>query len=129
MPTARGEFLTTCYDNGTIGRISADGKDLPPYTHDKDGNKFVGPERFRARRPRRHLLHTSGTRPAAIDGKVFYIAADGTITLEAGDVHNANGMAVSRDGKILYVIETEENRLIKFKIGADGVAVGPARFS
>ncbi|TLY90709.1 MAG: SMP-30/gluconolactonase/LRE family protein, partial [Gammaproteobacteria bacterium] len=35
IPTARGEFLTTCYDSGTIGRISADGKDLPPYSHDK----------------------------------------------------------------------------------------------
>jgi hypothetical protein len=24
--TARGEFLTTCYDSGTIGHIAADGK-------------------------------------------------------------------------------------------------------
>src|SRR5207237_2658312 len=27
IPTARREFLTTCYDSGSIGRISADGKD------------------------------------------------------------------------------------------------------
>ena len=46
VPTARGEFLTTCYDNGTIGRIAADGKTLPAYTHDKDGNAFVGPNDF-----------------------------------------------------------------------------------
>ncbi len=46
IATAHGEFLTTCYDNGTIGRISADGKTLPPYTHDKDGNPFVGPNDF-----------------------------------------------------------------------------------
>jgi gluconolactonase len=26
VPTARGEFLVTCYDNGTIGRVAADGK-------------------------------------------------------------------------------------------------------
>jgi sugar lactone lactonase YvrE len=38
VPTAAGEFLTTCYDNGTIGRMAANGKLLPPYTHDKDGN-------------------------------------------------------------------------------------------
>ena len=38
-------------------------------------------ERFRARRARRHLLHRLGPpRPEAIDGKVFYIAADGIIT-------------------------------------------------
>src|SRR3984957_21204483 len=42
-PTARGEFVTTCYDNGSIGRMSADGTVLPAYTHDKDGNKFLGP--------------------------------------------------------------------------------------
>ena len=29
IATARGEFLTTCYDNGTIGRISARWQDAP----------------------------------------------------------------------------------------------------
>src|SRR6201996_1516590 len=43
VPTSKGEFLTTCYDNGSIGRMSAEGKPLPPYTHDKDGHPFVGP--------------------------------------------------------------------------------------
>ena len=28
IPTVRGDFITTCYDNGTIGRVSADGKVL-----------------------------------------------------------------------------------------------------
>jgi hypothetical protein len=46
IPTSRGEFLTTCYDSGSIGSISSDGKDLPAYTHDKDGNAFVGPNDF-----------------------------------------------------------------------------------
>ena len=39
---------------------------------------------------------------------------------KASDLHNANGIAVSKDGKILYVVETNENRLLKFRIGADG---------
>jgi gluconolactonase len=42
----RGEFLTTCYDNGSIGRFDALGKTLPPYTEDSRGNKFVGPNDF-----------------------------------------------------------------------------------
>lgn len=46
VPTAQGEFLVTCYDNGTIGRIAANGANLPPYTQDKDGNHFVGPNDF-----------------------------------------------------------------------------------
>lgn len=121
IPTARGEFLTTCYDSGSIGRISADGRDLPPYTHDKDGHPFVGPNDF-APDHRGGLYFTcSGTAPGpVIDGKIFYLAAGGTITQEATDVHSANGIVVSNDGSILYAIETEDHRLIQFKIAADG---------
>jgi gluconolactonase len=120
VPAARGEFLTTCYDNGSIGRMSADGKVLPAYTQDKDGNKFHGPNDFAPDDHGGIYFTASGTPPEARDGKVFYIAADGTISLKAGDLHNANGLAVSKDGKTLYVVETSEYRLDKFKIGSDG---------
>jgi len=120
VPTGRGEFLTTCYDNGTIGRIAADGKSLPPYTHDKDGRAFVGPNDLAPDSRGGIYFTTSGSHGDAIDGKVFYIAANGTVSLEADDVHNANGLAVSKDGTILYVVETDENRLLKFRIGTDG---------
>ena len=59
-----------------------------------------------------------GIRVAVIDGKVFYLAADGTIEQKASNVHSANGVAVSKDGKILYVVETEGHRLLQFNIGA-----------
>jgi gluconolactonase len=121
IPTARGEFLTTCYDNGTLGHIAADGRDLPPYAHDKDGRAFVGPNDFAPDRHGGIYFTCSGTAPGpVIDGKIFYLAADGTITQEATEVHSANGIVVSNDGEILYAIETEDNRLIEFKIGADG---------
>jgi gluconolactonase len=121
IPTARGEFLTTCYDSGTIGRITADGKDLPPYSHDKDGNAFVGPNDFAPDHHGGIYFTCSGTAPGpVIDGKIFYIAPDGTISQKATDVHSANGIVVSNDGRILYAIETEDHRLIQFKIGADG---------
>jgi gluconolactonase len=121
VPTSAGEFLATCYDNGTIGRIAADGANLPPYTHDKEGNAFVGPNDFAPDGHGGIYFSCSGSHGDAIDGKVFYVASDGTISLVAGDVHNANGLAVSRDGAILYVVETDENRLLKFKIDAGGL--------
>jgi len=121
IPTARGEFLITCYDSGTIGHIAADGRDLPPYSHDKDGNAFVGPNDFAPDRHGGMYFTCSGTAPGpVIDGKIFYIAADGTISQKATDVHSANGIVVSNDGRILYAIETEDHRLIQFKIGPDG---------
>jgi hypothetical protein len=62
----------------------------------------------------------SGHLEPAIDGNVFYIAADATITQVAIDLHNANGLAVSADGMTRYVVETEEHRLLQFSIAADG---------
>ena len=118
--TAQGEFLTTCYDSGTIGRISAAGKTLPPYSHDREGNAFLGPNDFAPDDHGGIYFTTSGDPGPVINGKVFYLAADGSIAQRAGDVHSANGVAVSKDGKILYVVETEVHRLIQFKIGAGG---------
>jgi gluconolactonase len=121
IATARGEFLTTCYDSGTIGRIAADGKDLTPYSHDKDGNAFKGPNDFAPDRRGGIYFTCSGTAPGPkIDGKIFYLAPDGTISQKATEVHSANGIVVSGDGQILYAIETEDHRLIRFKIGPDG---------
>ena len=121
IPTASGEFLTTCYDGGTIGHIAADGKDLPPYSHDKDGHLFVGPNDFAPDHHGGIYFTCSGTAPGpVIDGKIFYLAADGTITQQATEVHSANGIVVSNDDRILYAIETEDNRLIQFKIGPAG---------
>jgi sugar lactone lactonase YvrE len=117
IPTVRGDLVTTCYDNGTIGRMSADGTGLPAYTHDKDGNKFVGPNDFAPDNHGGIYFTTSGDPGPVINGKVFYMAADGTITQEASDVHSANGLAVSKDGKVLYVVESEVHRLLQFKIG------------
>jgi sugar lactone lactonase YvrE len=125
IPTGRGEFLVTCYDSGTIGRISADGKDLPPYTHAKDGTAFVGPNDFAPDRRGGIYFTCSGTAPGpVIDGKIFYIAPDGTISQKAADIHSANGIAVTNDGTTLYAIETEEHRLIQFKIAPDGSLSG-----
>lgn len=117
IATMRDEYLTTCYDNGTIGRISADGGTLPAYTQDKDGHKFVGPNDFAPDAHGGIYFTTSGHPGRAIDGKVFYLAADGTIEQEAEYVESANGVAVSKDGKLLYVIETEGHRLLQFNIG------------
>jgi gluconolactonase len=120
LPTVRGEFVTTCYDNGSIGRIAADGKVLPAYTHDKDGNPFVGPNDLAPDGHGGIYFTASGHLGPVIDGKVFYIAPDRAITQVAIDLHNANGLAVSADGTILYVVETEEHRLLQFLIGPGG---------
>src|SRR5581483_8101787 len=99
--------------------MSAEGKPLPPYAHDKAGNAFLGPNDFA---PDGHVglyFTCSGTPGPIINGKVFYMAADGAIAQQAVDLHSANGLAVSKDGRILYVVETEDPRLVEFDIAAD----------
>ena len=120
IPTAQGEFLTTCYDSNSIGRISADGRTLPPFTEDKAGNKLVGPNDFAPDGHGGIYFTASGHPGSAIDGKVFYLAADGTLEQKAENVESANGVVVSKDGKLLYVIETEGHRLLEFNIGPGG---------
>jgi len=121
VTNAAGQFLTTCYDSGTIGRISADGKTLTPYSKDSNGHGFVGPNDLAPDKKGGVYFTGSGHEGPAIDASVYYINKDGTtVTQVADDLHNANGLAVSNDGKTLYVIETEENRLLQFAINEDG---------
>jgi gluconolactonase len=126
VATAHDEFLTTCYDNGTIGRFDAEGRTLPAYDHDASGNKFEGPNDFASDGAGGFYFTASGdsSHGPATNGKVFHIAPDGRITQKITGVHNANGIAVSRDGRRLYLVETDENRLLQFDIAADGALSG-----
>jgi len=126
--TPRGEFLTTCYDSGTIGRLSADGKPLPAWDHDNQGRKFVGPNDFALDHDGGIYFTCSGEPGKSGNSNVFYIAADGTISLAAPDMHNANGIALSLDGRTLYVIETDENRLLRFEVHGAGKLSGRQLF-
>ena len=121
LPTHAGEFVVTGYDSHSIERISADGKPLPPYTHDKDGHPFVGPNDFAPDKKGGIYFTGSGSGASpAIDGLVFYIARDGVITRVAQYLHNANGLVVSNDGKVLYVVETDDSRILQFDVKDDG---------
>ena len=126
--TPRGEFLTTCYDSGTIGRLTTDGKPLPAWDHDNEGRKFVGPNDFALDHDGGIYFSCSGEPGKSGNSNVFYIAANGTISLAAPDMHNANGIALSLDGRTLYVIETDENRLLRFKVDGAGKLSGRQLF-
>lgn len=121
VPTAKGGFLTTCYDNGSIGHFDARGHTLSPYTQDAAGHKFVGPNDFAPDAHGGCYFTTSGdmSHGPVTDGKVFYIAPDGQITQQVTDVRNANGIALSKDGRHLYLVETDANLVSQFDVAAD----------
>jgi gluconolactonase len=116
-----GSFLVTCYDSGTIARVSADGKTLGSIDKDSDGQALVGPNDFTADGKGGVYFSASGPWESfPIVGKVYHLAADGTVRAVADDLHYANGLAMSPDGRTLYVCESEAYRIVQFAVAADG---------
>jgi sugar lactone lactonase YvrE len=119
--TAGGDFLVTCYDSGSIARISSIGDTIANYKKDRVGQPFTGPNDFAADRKGGVYFTASGPwESAPIVGKIFHINAQGGISEVANDLHYANGLAMSLDGKTLYCAESEAHRVIQFTVKADG---------
>ncbi len=122
VPTHSGEMLVTCYDSGQIARISNAGKTVATYKNDKDGQTFIGPNDFAADKQGGVYFTASGPwESAPIVGKIFYINPKGIISEAANDIHYANGLALSNDGKTLYCAESEASRVIQFSVGSNGL--------
>jgi sugar lactone lactonase YvrE len=116
-----GDFLVTCYDSGSIARVSAKGETLANYAKDADGGTLLGPNDLTLDRKGGAYFTASGPwESAPIVGHVYRIDASGKIVSVADDLHYANGIELSHDGKTLYVIESEAARVIQFAVAEDG---------
>jgi len=114
------DFLITCYDSGSIARVSPGGTTIN-YTTDTAGDALVGPNDIVLDGKGGAYFTASGPwETAPIVGKVYHLAADGSITMLADDIHYANGIELSLLGKMLYVNESEAGRVISFKVADDG---------
>jgi gluconolactonase len=113
-----GELLVACYDNGSVVRITTSGKLRETISHDDAGGVFNSPNDFAVDSVGGVYFTGSGTRD--IPGKVYYRDPAGHVKLVAENISNANGLAVSKDGKLLYVAESGKRRLLTFEIGAGG---------
>ena len=114
-------FIIAGYDDGTIVLTDADGKTTRVIDKDDEGNKLLGPNDIALDGKGGAYVSLSGpweTDP--IVGKVVHVTADGKVSIVAKDIHYANGLVLSKDGKTLYVNESEANRLIQFTVGDDG---------
>ena len=121
VAASAGDFLVTCYDSGSIVRISPDGKTIAEYKQDKSGQSFQGPNDFAADAKGGVYFTASGPwESEPIVGKIFYMDPKGDIRLVADDLHYANGIVLSRDGMTLFLAESEASRVIQFKVQQDG---------
>jgi len=114
------DLAVTCYDNGTIARVGKDGKTVATYDKASDGSTLLGPNDLTADGKGGVFFTASGPWEAGpIVGKVYHLAPDGTIRVLADDLHYANGIALSADGKRLMVNESEAGRVISFAVADD----------
>lgn len=117
-----GDFLITCYDANTLVRISPDGRTLETLDQDADGQPFIGPNDAVEDAKGGIYFSASGTWDvtAPITGRILYVHPDGAIIEVANDIHYANGLALSPDGRTLYVSEMAAQRVLKFAVNDDG---------
>ena len=124
-----GDFLVTCYDAGIIARISAEGKTTDEYKQDRDGRGFQGPNDFVVDQKGGVYFTASGPwESEPIVGMVFYMNPKDEIMQVADDLHYANGIALSNDGKTLFLAESEASRVIQFEVQQDGGLAGRRLF-
>ena len=127
---AGADFLVTCYDENTLVRVSPAGETLQVYDKDAAGAAFVGPNDFVADAAGGVFMSASGPwETAPIVGKILYRAPDGTLRTVADDLHYANGLALSPDGRTLYCSETYGYRIVAFDVGEGGSLANRREFA
>src|SRR5436190_13727468 len=133
--TKQGTFLLACTDaQGAILELDVTGKELHRWTADQKGQSFDGGINDIVVADNGGAYATvfgpyEGD-PTAVAGRVVYRAPGSDAWVEvANDLNYANGIAVSRDQKTLYVDETVGNCILKFTIEPDGRLSHRANFA
>jgi len=115
----QGNLLVACYDTGLVIRIGLDGKTIASISRDSSGQPLINPNDL-TKDPKGGVYFTASAENARKSGKVYYLLPDGLPHPVATGVDYANGVAVSADGRHLYVGESAQDRILIFDILADG---------
>ncbi|MGD9511223.1 MAG: SMP-30/gluconolactonase/LRE family protein [Geminicoccaceae bacterium] len=130
LASAGADLLVTCYDENSLVLVSATGETLQVYQRDDLGVPFVGPNDFATDATGGVFMSASGPwETAPIVGKILYRGPEGGLRPVADDLHYANGLALSPDGKTLYCSETYAYRIVAFDVGENGSLANRREFA
>lgn len=119
-----GEHLVCDGSRNAVLVLSAEGKILRNAAFGRSGGLEI-------RTPNDLTLDAHGgfyfTDSVVETGAVHYVARDGTLRLIARELDFPNGIALTPDGKKLYLAESQKNRLLVLDVRAPGVVAGPPR--
>jgi sugar lactone lactonase YvrE len=114
-------YFVACFDSGEVAVVSPAGMTLAIHDKDVHGKPLMGPnDATEDGRGGLYFTLSGPWEPGPIAGRVMHMTREGTIREVADDLHFANGIARSRDGRRLLVNESEAHRVISFRIENDG---------
>jgi sugar lactone lactonase YvrE len=125
-----GALNVLCHREEALVRISPAGETLKVVDRDEEGLTFRTPNASVNDGKGGVYFSSSGSfsPSAASEGAVLYLDRNDRLRRLAGGIHYANGVALSPDGKTLYVSEHLSRNLLAFDVAADGTLSGQKVF-
>jgi len=130
---ARGEggtLVVLCDQEQVLVRITPAGQTVAVINADGAGHPFLAPNASINDAKGGIYWSASGlfSPRSPAQGAVLYLDKDGGLWRLAEGIHYSNGVALSPDGKVLYVSEHLSRRILAYDVAADGSLSGTRVF-
>lgn len=119
-------LIILCHREGALVRIGLDGETRAVIDTDENGRHFVTPNAVTNDARGGVYFSSSGdfAPKAKAKGAVLYLDAAGRLRCLAEHIHYSNGVALSHDGRTLFVSEHLSRNVLAFDVGDDGSLSG-----
>jgi gluconolactonase len=115
----RNGLLVACYDSGNIEGITLNGQSILTIDRDREGLGFDHPNDLA--RDNDGGVYFTASGGDGQPGKIYYLAITEQRPREvASAIQNANGVALSPTGKVLYLGESSTDKILQFDVANDG---------
>ena len=123
-------LVVLCDQESVLVRITPAGKTVEVIKTDAEGRSFVAPNASINDAKGGIYWSASGifSPSSPPEGAVLYLDKTGRLERLAEGIHYSNGVALSPDGKVLYVSEHLSRRILAYDVASDGSLSGTRVF-